>query len=208
MKKAWRCIFTAVFYIIEKKKREKEKENCYDYSSLKKWHTFSEILNIVGLFKDGSYKYWYLSYAPPEYEYGTRPFLRWVRSQGRYPDASSSPKNASGPVGIPLFGAPQAPGDTLNLSTAGQSVYHQLDLLYAPPAYDWICYTPDQRTTGFVIPSTSVRLWCKAVFREVRSQGRNPDTSGNSKNASGPVSIPFLGCLRCQAINLIPPRRD
>ena len=25
----------------------------------------------------------YLSYAPPAYEYGTRPFLRWVLSQGR-----------------------------------------------------------------------------------------------------------------------------
>ena len=27
----------------------------------------------------------YLSYAPPAYEYGTRPFLRWVLSQGRSP---------------------------------------------------------------------------------------------------------------------------
>ena len=45
-----------------------------------------------------------MSYAPPVYECGTRPFLRWVRSQGRSPDASGSPKNASGRVGIPLLG--------------------------------------------------------------------------------------------------------
>ncbi len=31
--------------------------------------------------KDGLY----LSYAPPAYEYGTRPFLRWALSQGRSP---------------------------------------------------------------------------------------------------------------------------
>ena len=36
-------------------------------------------------------------------------FLRWVQSQGRSPDASGSSKNASGPVGISPFGAPQAP---------------------------------------------------------------------------------------------------
>ena len=97
----------------------------------------------------------YLSYAPPAYEYGTRPFLRWVRSLSRSPDASSSPKNASGPIGIPLFGAPgdephpfeeglSLEGDgplrlevypvmrhtRLNRAarnTAGQSAYHQLE---------------------------------------------------------------------------------
>ena len=60
----------------------------------------------------------YLSYAPPAYEYGTRPFLRWVRSQRCSLDASGSPINASSPVGIPLFGAPQATGVKPNPSEA------------------------------------------------------------------------------------------
>ena len=49
--------------------------------------------------------------VPPTLEYGTRPFLRWVRSQGRSPHASGKAKNTFSPVGIPLFGAPQAPGN-------------------------------------------------------------------------------------------------
>ena len=53
----------------------------------------------------------YLSYVPPTHEYGTRPFLRWVRSQGQSPHASGKVKNTFDPVGIPLLGAPQAPGN-------------------------------------------------------------------------------------------------
>ena len=34
----------------------------------------------------------YLSYVPPTYEYGTRPFLRWVLSQGRSPTRYAVPK--------------------------------------------------------------------------------------------------------------------
>ena len=34
----------------------------------------------------------YLSYVPPTYEYGTRPFLRWVLSQGRSPTREAVPK--------------------------------------------------------------------------------------------------------------------
>ena len=61
----------------------------------------------------------YLSYAPPAYEYGTRPIFLWVRSQGLSPYATGSSKNASGQVGIPLFGAPQTPGDKPNHSEEG-----------------------------------------------------------------------------------------
>ena len=61
----------------------------------------------------------YLSYAPPAYECGTRPFFRWVRSQGRSSDASGNSKNVSGPIGIPLFGALQAPGEKTNPSEEG-----------------------------------------------------------------------------------------
>ena len=41
---------------------------------------------------------------PPTHEYGTRPFLRWARSQGRSPHASGKAKNTFGPVGIPFLG--------------------------------------------------------------------------------------------------------
>ena len=61
----------------------------------------------------------YLSYTPPAYEYCTRPFFRWVRSQGLGPHATGSSKNASGPVGIPLFGAP---GDKPNPSDERESL--------------------------------------------------------------------------------------
>ena len=36
-------------------------------------------------------------------KYGTRPFFRWDRAQGRSPHAPGVPKNAYGPVGIPLI---------------------------------------------------------------------------------------------------------
>ena len=38
---------------------------------------------------------------------------------GPKPNAAGSSKNASDPVGIPLFGAPQAPGDKPNPSEEG-----------------------------------------------------------------------------------------
>ena len=43
-------------------------------------------------------------------------FFRWVQVQGRGLDTSGGSKNASGPVGIPLKVAPQAPGDKPNFS--------------------------------------------------------------------------------------------
>ena len=64
----------------------------------------------------------YLSYVPPTHEYGTRPFLRWVRSQSRSPHASGKVKNTFDPVGIPLFGAPQVPGNKPNPSEVGKSL--------------------------------------------------------------------------------------
>ena len=50
------------------------------------------------------------------------PFLRWTRSQGRSPHASGKAKNTFGPVGIPLFGAPQAPGNKPNPPEGGISL--------------------------------------------------------------------------------------
>ena len=60
-----------------------------------------------------------MSYTPLAYEYGTRPFLRWVWSQGGRSDVSGSPQNALGSVGIPLFGAAQASGNKPNYSEEG-----------------------------------------------------------------------------------------
>ena len=58
---------------------------------------------------------WRPSHQPDEC--GTRPFLKWVRAQGRSPDAPGIPQNAPGSVGITLKkGAPQAPGDKTNPS--------------------------------------------------------------------------------------------
>ena len=60
--------------------------------------------------------------CPPSHqpdECGTRPFLRWVRAQDRNPYAPAISKNAWDPVGIPLKGVPQAPGDKPNPSEEG-----------------------------------------------------------------------------------------
>ena len=48
----------------------------------------------------------YLSYTLPAH----KSVFRLVRSKGRSPDASASPKNASGPVSTPFYVAPQTPG--------------------------------------------------------------------------------------------------
>ena len=48
--------------------------------------------------------FWFIYRCVPQtHEYGTRPFLRWVRSQGRSPHASCKVKNTFDPVGIPLL---------------------------------------------------------------------------------------------------------
>ena len=46
----------------------------------------------------------YLSYTPPAYEYGTRPFLRWVLSQGRSPTRQAVPKMPRTPSVFPFSG--------------------------------------------------------------------------------------------------------
>ena len=46
----------------------------------------------------------YLSFAPPAYECGTRPFLRWVLSQGRSPTRQAVPKMPRTPSAFPFSG--------------------------------------------------------------------------------------------------------
>ena len=55
-------------------------------------------------------------------ECGTRPFFRLIWMQGRSPDIPSSSKNSLGPIGIPLTGAPQMPGDKPSSSKEGYSL--------------------------------------------------------------------------------------
>ena len=86
------------------------------------WVTATKVSNLPGNSLLEYLRCRYLSYDPPAYECGTRPFLRWVRWQDRSPYSSGSSKNASGPVGIPFFGAPQAPGDKLNPSEEGKNL--------------------------------------------------------------------------------------
>ena len=157
----------------------------------------------------------YLSYVPTAYECGTRPFLRWVLSQGRSPHASGSSKNASDPVGITLFGAPQAPGDKPNPSEEGKSlgetapwdqrcciqwwntpertVHHATTAGWERPITG---HKPSQRTSHvslFILRPTSVRIWHKAVFKVGPIAGPKPNAVGSSKNASDPVGIPLFG---------------
>ena len=64
----------------------------------------------------------YLSYVPPTHEWGTRPFLRWIRLQGQSPHASGKAKNTFGPIGILLIRAPQEPGNKPNPTEGGKSL--------------------------------------------------------------------------------------
>ena len=59
---------------------------------------------------------WYLSGAPRTPEYGTRLLLCGYQAKGHCPHMLNGAQNASGPVGIPLKGAPQAPGDKRSLA--------------------------------------------------------------------------------------------
>ena len=52
-------------------------------------------------------------------ECGTRPSLRWVQMQDHGPNMLGGSKNASGPIGIPLKGLPQVPGDKPKPSEEG-----------------------------------------------------------------------------------------
>ena len=75
-------------------------------------HTFTEGISLkMNVEEQQEFELCIYRSVPSMHEYGTRPFLRWARSQGRSPHASSKAKNTFGPVGIPLFGAPQAPGN-------------------------------------------------------------------------------------------------
>ena len=67
----------------------------------------------------GVSNWWYLSSVPPTGRVWHKAFLRWVQTQDRSPHAPGISKNASNPVGIPLKGAPQVPGDKPNPSEEG-----------------------------------------------------------------------------------------
>ena len=122
-----------------------------------------------------------------------RPFFRWVRAQGRSPHAPGIPKNAYGPVGIPLIRGASGTGrltqppnggkslrpkeisryrDTLGQiraadNTAGRSATRQLER-FRPILICGICWPP--HPTGKC--GTRPFLWW------VRAQGRSPHAPG------------------------------
>ena len=57
-------------------------------------------------FVSDSFFFCYLSYVPPTHQCRKRPFLRWIRSQGRSPHASGKAKIPSTPSAFPFIGAP------------------------------------------------------------------------------------------------------
>ena len=133
---------------------------------------------------------------------------------GPKPNTRGSSKNASDPVGIPLFGAPQAPGDKPNPSEEGLSLggrppeargdvssggthpnrlcSSQPQPVESAPPQDTKQHRPKKRAV-FILRPTNVRIWHKAVFKVGPVAGPKPNTRGSSKNASDPVGIPLFG---------------
>ena len=167
---------------------------------------------------------------PTTHEYGTRPFLRWVRSQGRSPRASGKAKNTFGPVGIPLFGVPQAPGD--NPPEGGKSLGDgplRPEEISSPEAHpaepprgktanrmqpkNWRGKATHKRPRVSAGPSVIYR--CVPPTHEygtrpflgwVRPQGHSPHASGKAKNTFGPVGIPLFGAPQAPGNKPNPPK--
>ena len=169
----------------------------------------------------------YLSYAPPAYEYGTRPFLRWVRSQGQSPTRQAVPKMPRTPLAFPFSGrlryrtinptppnrvkawedGPLRPEVYPVMDTPERTVQHAPQPIdCAPPTGHSAPLTKKKRTV-FILRSTSVRMWHKVIFRVGPVAGPNPHTTSSSKNASDPVGISLFRRPRRRVINPTPPKR-
>ena len=166
--------------------------------------------------------------VPPTHEYGTRPFLRWARSQGRSPHASGKAKNTFSPVGIPLFGTPQAPGNNLppngDISLGdgplrpeeiSSAKAHPAEPLRGKTAYrmqpkNWRGkVTNTLKKSGVLciyrcVPPTH-EYGTRPFLRWARSQGRSPHASGKAKNTFGPVGIPLFGAPQAPGNKPNPP---
>ena len=99
----------------------------------------------------------YLLHAPPNGQVWHKAFFRWVRAQGRSPHAPSIPKNANGPVGIPL----------IIINTAGRSATQQLERCQTDIYLRYLMHTPPHG-----------HVWHKAFFGWDRAQGRSPHAPG------------------------------
>ena len=117
--------------------------------------------------------------------------LRWVWSQGRSPHASGKAKNTFHPVGIPLFGAPQAP-DNKSTPEVGRSLgdgplrpeeISSAEAHPAEPPRGKTAYRMrhtnalKERLRGPLYLSlrpTNARIWHKAVFKVGPVAGPKP----------------------------------
>ena len=122
----------------------------------------------------------YLSPIPPPDRCDTRPFLRWVQSQGRRPHASGIAKNTFGPIGIPLIRCAMerwTPDDEGTLQWRGTE---------KTTSYSLTFYV-------FITRPTTGQMWHKAVFRVGPLAGPYPTSvshkSGIAKNTFGCIGI-------------------
>ena len=169
----------------------------------------------------------YLSYAPPAYEYGTRPFLRWVLSQGRSPTRQAVPKMPRTPSAFPFSGRlrrrainPTPPkrvkawgGGPLRPEVMYPVVEHtRTDCA----ARDHSRSRAPHHRTQSIAKKTSLYLsyappayeyGTRPFLRWVLSQGRSPTRQAIPKMPRTPSAFPFSGRLRRRAINPTPPKR-
>ena len=158
----------------------------------------------------------YLSYVPPTYEYGTRPFLRWVLSQGRSPTREAVPKMPRTPSAFPFSGRlrrrainPTPPkrvkawGDgPLRPEVMYPAVGHTRTDCAArnhsrsrvPHHRTQSSIVRKKRAKGavFILRPTNVRIWHMAVFKVGPVAGPKPNTRGSSKNASSSIRAVFI----------------
>ena len=130
----------------------------------------------------------YLSYVPPTYEYGTRPCLRLVLSQGRSPTRQAIPKMPRTPSAFPFSGRLRRrainPTPPKRVKAWGDGPLRP-EVMYpvvehtrpnraarnhsrsrAPHHRTQKNATQDrQERAVFILRPTNVRIWHKAVFK-------------------------------------------
>ena len=168
----------------------------------------------------------YLSYVPPTYEYGTRPCLRWVLSQGRSPTRQAVPKMPRTPSAFPFSGRLRRrainPTPPKRVKAWGDGPLRP-EVMYpvvehTRPNRAALNHSrsraPHHRTQksfagalylSYVPPT--YEYGTRPCLRWVLSQGRSPTRQAVPKMPRTPSAFPFSGRLRRRAINPTPPKR-
>ena len=142
---------------------------------------------------------------------GTRVFLRWGRAQGQSPHAPGIPKNAYGPVNIPLIRGATVARRWAPPSEGGKSLGERPPRLKEISRYrvtlrqirdadntaSWSATRQLERfgpilICGILWPPHLTGMCSTRPFLWVRVQGCSPHEPGISKNAYGPVVIPLI----------------